>query len=126
VKRRRGIRSASPKRLGEAEERDAVIALTHARAGWRCEGEDFLPGACTAYGRGPDGKAWGLDCNELCPRGRGGSHLDPANTVSLCRGHHQHVTVNRGPEMYPWVQRRRPDGSVPGRAALAELPGWPS
>lgn len=123
MKRRGPIRPVSDKRLAEADERIAVVAATHERAKFRCEGRDHLPGPCSPHGRGPGGNAYGLDCNELRPRGRGGSHLNLDNTVSLCRAHHDYVTLNRGPEMHPWVQSGH--GPFVGRRALAELEGWP-
>lgn len=123
MKRRRRLRPVSAKRAAEQELRDEVVAATHARAGYRCEGRAHLPGACTPHGRRADGSAWGLDCNELRPRGRGGSHLELENTVSLCRAHHELVTVNRGPDMWPWVQSGF--GPFVGRSALLELDGWP-
>lgn len=124
MKRRTRIRPVSARRLAEAEARAAVVRATHARAGGRCEGAAYLPGWCSPHGVGPDGEAWGLDCNELRPRGRGGSHLDLDNTVSLCRAHHEYVTLHRGPEMFPWVQSGY--GPLPGRAALEQLAGWPT
>lgn len=123
MKRSGRLRPVSAKRLAEKDLRDEVVAETHRRAGYRCEGRAHLPGPCSPHGRGPGGNTYGLDCNELRPRGRGGSHLDLENTCSLCRAHHEHVTVHRGPEMFPWVQSGA--GPFIGRRALAELPGWP-
>lgn len=123
MKRRGRIRPRSAKREAEQDLRDEVVAATHARAGYRCEGRAHLPGWCSTHGVDSAGRAYGLDCNELRPRGRGGSHLELDNTVSLCRTHHEYVTVHRGPEMYPWVQSGF--GPFVGRAGLAELDGWP-
>lgn len=123
MKRRGRIRPRSAKREGEQDLRAEVVAATHARAGYRCEGRAHLPGWCSPHGLGAGGRAYGLDCNELRPRGRGGSHLELDNTVSLCRAHHEYVTVHRGPEMHPWVQSGF--GPFVGRRALLELDGWP-
>lgn len=76
----------SPKRAGERDERKTVRQDTFARDGFRCVAGDFVPGVPCSEG---------LECDEAHGRGRRpGSHLDRAETQSLCPLCHRIKTDN--------------------------------
>lgn len=82
--KRSRIRPQSPRRASERSEREKVVraALDRDRG---CIAKPLLPGV----------KCWGpLDGHEVKTRGRGGSHLDLDNVVTLCRRHHDWVGEN--------------------------------
>lgn len=113
--KRSRIRPVSARRLAEADDRAEVVRVTHERAEFRCEAAGLFGISCSSHGRGIDGRAYGLDCHELRPRGRGGSHLDPENTVSLCRAHHRWITEHPA-DAGSWLQSGH--GPFLGRKAL--------
>lgn len=80
-----GPAPVSPKRADEHDERDAVRHATFTRDRWRCVASEFVPGApCPP----------GLECDERQGRGRRpGSHLDLAQTQSLCWADHRLKTT---------------------------------
>lgn len=71
--------------------RRAVVAAVHER-----------DRGCVARSLVPDVRCWGpMDADEILPRGRGGSPIDPANVQSLCRAHHdwKHLNPRRALEL---------------------------
>ena len=75
--RRRGLRSQSKKRQAENRLRRQVVAETFG---------ERPPCAVPSCSR------WADDVHEPLTRGRGGSIVDPANMVPLCRPHHDEIT----------------------------------
>lgn len=82
MRRSRGLRRASDKRLALLGQRIEMLALADRSA---CAGAELVPEvAC----EGP------IDPHEPLTRARGGSIVDPANVVFLCRRHHGWVHGN--------------------------------
>ena len=74
------LRKVSTKRAAQAGGRKACIAAVRERCGGRCE----FPGCHSAM----------QDGHEILARSQGGSIVDPANVIGLCRPHHNWVTEN--------------------------------
>lgn len=90
LERRVSLRSKKPPNSMSARtkaripERQRCRPQVWERARGRCEALAVLPHVCS----GP------MDCHELVSRARGGSIVDPANVVLLCRRIHDFVTTH--------------------------------
>lgn len=79
------MRAVSLKRARLNRVRKKIIAEIVGARGPVCEARELVPDVACA---GP------LDAHEVLTRGRGGSIVDPANIILICRFHHDFLTTH--------------------------------
>lgn len=101
--KRTRLRPVSRKRRSETKARAEVRRVTFERAGYQCQAREvWLDIECG----GP------LDCHEIVARSAyPGGHLDPSNTLALCRRHHDAVDAEplkaaaKGLKRWSWERK---------------------